>query len=151
MKKYDSYKDSGIEWIGEIPEHWEVKKIKQFTKVLTGSTPKTTEESYWNGDINWVTTDDLGKLDGMYIFDSRRKISKEGFENSGTNIAPEGSIVISTRAPIGHIGILGIEACTNQGCKTIVSDLNCKSEFLYYEKLFIYYFLLILPATSLLV
>lgn len=133
MKKYDSYKDSGIEWIGEIPSHWEVKKIKQFTKVLTGSTPKTTEESYWNGDINWVTTDDLGKLDGMYIFDSRRKISKEGFENSGTNIAPEGSIVISTRAPIGHIGILGIEACTNQGCKTIVSDLNCKSEFLYYH------------------
>ncbi|WP_304343988.1 restriction endonuclease subunit S [Chryseobacterium koreense] len=132
MKQYDTYKDSGIEWIGEIPSHWEVKKIKQLTNTLTGSTPKSTEESYWNGDINWVTTDDLGKLETKYIFESRRKITKEGFENSGTYLAPEGSIVISTRAPIGHLGILRIEACTNQGCKTIVANPNYNPEFFYY-------------------
>jgi len=126
-------KDSGIEWLGEIPEHWEVKKLKQFTKVLTGSTPKSTETSYWNGNINWVTTDDLGKLDGMYIYESRRKISEEGFKNSGTYMAPKGSVVISTRAPIGHLGILKIEACTNQGCKTIVGNLKFNTEFLYYH------------------
>src|SRR5690606_21799361 len=132
MKKYDSYKDSGIEWIGEIPSHWEVKKVKQFTKILTGSTPKSTEDTFWNGEINWVTTDDLGKLEIKEIFESRRKITEEGFKNSGTYLAPVDSIVLSTRAPIGHLGILKIEACTNQGCKTIIADKNYDSVFLYY-------------------
>lgn len=132
MKKYDSYKDSGIEWIGEIPSHWEVKKIKHFTNVLTGSTPKSTKEEYWNGNINWVTTDDLGKLKTKDIYNSRRKITNVGFVNSGTYIAPVGSIIISTRAPIGHLGVLRIEACTNQGCKTVISSSEFNSEFLYY-------------------
>lgn len=132
MRKYDSYKDSGIEWIGEIPEHWEVKKIKQFTNVLTGSTPKSTEETYWNGDINWVTTDDLGKLKTKDIIESRRQITEKGFNSSGTYLAPVDSIVLSTRAPIGHIGILKIEACTNQGCKTIIANKKFDSVFLYY-------------------
>lgn len=132
MKTYETYKDSIIEWIGEIPEHWEVKKIKHFTNILTGSTPKSTEESFWNGDINWVTTDDLGKLESKDIFDSRRKITQEGYENSGTTLAPENSILISTRAPIGHLGILRVNACTNQGCKTIVANLTFDSEYLYY-------------------
>lgn len=132
MRRYDKYKDSGIEWIGEIPSHWEVKKIKHLTNILTGSTPKSTEDSYWNGNINWVTTDDLGKLETKYIFESRRRISEQGFNNIGTYLAPEGSIVISTRAPIGHLGILRIEACTNQGCKTIIANSKYNSEFLYY-------------------
>lgn len=132
MKTYDSYKDSGIEWIGEIPNHWQIKKVKNFTQILTGSTPKSTDDSYWNGNINWVTTDDLGKLDSQEIFESRRKITEAGFQNSGTYLAPIDSIVLSTRAPIGHLGILKIEACTNQGCKTIVSNNNFDSRFLYY-------------------
>lgn len=125
-------KDSGIEWIGEIPEHWQLKKIKHFTQILSGSTPKSTVGSYWNGNINWVTTDDLGKLKTKDIIDSRRKITEKGFNNSGTYLAEEGSIVISTRAPIGHLGILRIKACTNQGCKTIVGNTKFNSEFLYY-------------------
>lgn len=125
-------KDSGIKWLGEIPEHWEVKKVKQFTNVLTGSTPKSAEETYWNGDINWVTTDDLGKLETKEVYESRRKITKKGFKNSGTFIAPVDSIVLSTRAPIGHLGILKVEACTNQGCKTIMVDKKFDSVFLYY-------------------
>lgn len=132
MEKYDNYKDSGIEWIGEIPQHWEVKKIKQFTNILTGSTPKSTEETYWNGDINWVTTDDLGKLKTKDIIESRRQITEKGFNSSGTYLAPVDSIVLSTRAPIGHIGILKIEACTNQGCKTIIANKKFDSVFLYY-------------------
>ena len=132
MRRYEKYKDSGIEWIGEIPEHWIVRKIKQITKILTGSTPKSTEDKYWNGEIFWVTTDDLGKLESKDINTSRRTITLEGFENSGTTIAPKNSIVLSTRAPIGHLGILRIEACTNQGCKTIVSSGNFNTEYLYY-------------------
>ena len=132
MERYEEYKDSGVEWIGEIPVGWEMKKIRQFTNILTGSTPKSTEGRYWNGDIFWVTTDDLGKLKTKYIIDTRRKLSEDGFEKSGTRLAPKGSIVLSTRAPIGHLGILKIEACSNQGCKTLVSNDKYNSEFVYY-------------------
>jgi type I restriction enzyme, S subunit len=131
-KKYNSYKDSGVEWIGEIPVHWDKKKIKYVTSILTGSTPKSNVERYWNGNIYWVTTEDLGKLKSKEISDTRRKITVDGFNNCGTNLAPVGSIVMSTRAPIGHLGILRIEACSNQGCKTIVANNIYKSEFLYY-------------------
>jgi type I restriction enzyme S subunit len=131
MKKYDSYKDSGIEWIGEIPSHWEYSPVKHFAENVNGSTPSSSEESYWNGDINWVTTDDLGKLNQKYIIGTRRTITETGYKSCGTTIAPKGSVVISSRAPIGHLGILKIDACTNQGCKTLIPK-NINSEFLYY-------------------
>jgi type I restriction enzyme S subunit len=131
MKKYDSYKDSGIEWIGEIPSHWGYSPVKYFTEIINGSTPSSSEESYWDGDINWVTTDDLGKLNQKYIFNTRRTITELGYKSCGTTIAPKGSVVISSRAPIGHLGILKIDACTNQGCKTLIPK-NINSEFLHY-------------------
>jgi type I restriction enzyme S subunit len=131
MKKYDSYKDSGIEWIGEIPIHWEYTPVKYFAEIVNGSTPSSSEESYWKGEINWVTTDDLGKLDQKYIYNTRRTITETGYKSCGTTIAPKGSVVISTRAPIGHLGILKVNACTNQGCKTLIPK-NINSEFLHY-------------------
>lgn len=131
MKKYDSYKDSGVEWIGEIPEHWEYSPVKYFTEIVNGSTPSSSEESYWEGSIHWVTTDDLGKLDQKYITHTRRTITELGYKSCGTTIAPKGSVVISSRAPIGHLGILKIDACTNQGCKTLIPK-NINSEFLHY-------------------
>ncbi len=131
MKKYDSYKNSGIEWIGEIPSHWEYSPVKYFTEIINGSTPSSSEESYWDGDIKWVTTDDLGKLNQKYIINTRRTITELGYKSCGTTIAPKGSVVISSRAPIGHLGILKIDACTNQGCKTLIPK-NINSEFLHY-------------------
>lgn len=131
MKKYDSYKDSGIDWIGEIPKHWEVSSVKFLSKIQNGSTPSSSVEEYWNGDVNWVTTDDLGKLKRKEITKTKRTISQLGYESCGTTVAPIGSIVISTRAPIGHIGILKIEACSNQGCKTIIPT-KINSNFCYY-------------------
>ncbi len=131
MKKYDNYKDSGIEWIGEIPEHWEVSSIKFLAKIQNGSTPSSSVEEFWNGEINWVTTDDLGKLKGKEITKTKRTITQLGYESCGTSLAPIGSIVLSTRAPIGHIGILNIEACSNQGCKTII-PIKINSNFCYF-------------------
>jgi len=132
MRTYMSYKPSGIEWIGEIPQHWKVKKLKYFSTVISGSTPSSSEEKFWDGDIYWVTTDDLGKLLTKEINDSKRKITKEGFDSCGTKLAPKGSIVISSRAPIGHLGKLLIEACTNQGCKTVIFPEKIYSDFYYY-------------------
>ncbi len=131
MKKYDNYKDSGVEWLGEMPSHWNLSSIKFLAKIQNGSTPSSSNDEYWNGDVNWVTTDDLGKLVNKEITETRRTITKLGYESCGTSLAPIDSIVMSTRAPIGHIGILKIEASTNQGCKTII-PLKVNSLFCYY-------------------
>ena len=126
-------KDSGIEWLGEIPEHWDVKKLKYFGEIVNGSTPKSGIREYWDGDIVWLTPDDLGKLNGKRIYDSARKITEQGFNSCGTTITPPNSIVLSTRAPIGHICISNIQSCTNQGCKTIIPDFElCDFNFVYY-------------------
>jgi len=125
-------KDSGIEWLGEIPEHWEIIRLKYIASIQGGSTPKSSNADYWDGNIYWVTTDDLGKMKTVYINDSERKITKEGLNSIGKIISPAGSIIISNRAPIGHLGVLNVEACSNQGCKSIVFTKNVNREYYYY-------------------
>ncbi|MEJ6981758.1 restriction endonuclease subunit S [Pedobacter sp. P351] len=120
MKRYKDYRDSSVEWIGCIPKGWQCVALKHVSTIQNGSTPSSSEDKYWDGDVNWVTTDDLGKLKDRLIVNTRRTITKEGYESCGTRMASKGSVVISTRAPIGHIGILDIQACTNQGCKTVI-------------------------------
>ncbi len=120
LRPYPAYKDSGVEWLGDVPEHWEMRRLKGLTKILNGATPASGRSEYWGGDILWITPADLGRLQGRDIHCSRRSITRVGYESSGTMLAPVGSTVVSTRAPIGHLAILGREGCTNQGCRTLV-------------------------------
>jgi type I restriction enzyme S subunit len=120
LDKLVPFKDSGVEWVGDIPEHWVVKRIKEFSSIVNGATPKSNVAENWDGDLAWVTTDDLGKLSGKFITETKRKLTEIGYASCGTTICPAGSVVISGRAPIGHLGILAIDASTNQGCKTLV-------------------------------
>ena len=94
---------------------------KDLFHIETGLTPKTDVKEYWeNGNIKWVTPKDLGKLTNKFIFETERKITQDGLNSCSTTIIPKGSIIIiSTRAPIGHITICGDEMCFNQGCKGI--------------------------------
>jgi type I restriction enzyme, S subunit len=125
-------KPSGIEWIGEIPEEWEVKKLKWVFKTYNGSTPKSDIIEYWDGDICWITPDDLGKLVNEIILTSNRKITKKGYDSCGTSLVPAGSLVLSTRAPIGHLAIAGVQLCSNQGCRCLVFKRNDSKRFFYY-------------------
>jgi len=126
-------KDSGIEWIGEIPEEWEIVRLKYISTIVNGSTPKSSITKYWDGNIIWVTPNNFDKLKDKWINDSLKKITEAGLNSCGTTITPEYSIILSTRAPIGHIGITTINTCTNQGCKTIVPEQSkCNYNFLYY-------------------
>jgi len=131
-KAYPEYKDSGIEWLGEIPAHWQLRKVKYVFRVFNGATPKSSEPVYWDGDIAWLTPEDMGELTSHLITDTARRISKEGYKNCGTNLVPEGSLVLSTRAPIGHIAIAGIPLCTNQGCRSLVFKRNDDRKYFYY-------------------
>lgn len=132
FKAYPAYKDSGIEWLGKIPAHWEVKRIKRVFEVVNGATPKSEEPRYWDGDIPWVTPDDLGELTSKELLEPRRYITQEGYQSCGTSIVPRGSLVLSTRAPIGHLVIAGVNLCTNQGCRSLVFRKDHDQNFFYY-------------------
>lgn len=122
-------KDSGVEWIGRIPETWEVGRIKHYFKMVNGATPTSTISEFWDGEIIWITPADMND-DGI-IKTGKRNITNEGFQSCGTNLVPTGSIIISTRAPIGKINIAQNPLCTNQGCKSLVSRKNNKYYYYY--------------------
>lgn len=114
-------------------ERWVSEKLSSITEVVSGGTPSTLNPKYWNGDIDWVTPKDLGKLDDIEISNSARKITKNGLQNSSAQLFPKGSIIFSSRAPIGHIAIAGKKMSTNQGCKTFVPGPKVFSHFLFYS------------------
>ena len=111
-------KDSGIKWIGKIPRKWKISKIKFHFDVINGSTPDSGNYDYWDGDVKWITPADM--LDAGKIKEGERTITRMGYDSCGTTMLPEGSIVVSTRAPIGKINIVTEKLCTNQGCKSLV-------------------------------
>ncbi len=128
---YPAYKDSGVEWLGEVPEHWNISRLRVVVSILNGATPSTVNEEYWNGKILWLTPEDLGALNTRRISESTRKITPAGYASCGTSLAQQNSIAVSTRAPIGHLGILNSEGCTNQGCKLLVPGTHVLEEYLY--------------------
>jgi type I restriction enzyme S subunit len=117
----------------DIPSSWVWTRLKNIGEVIGGGTPSTSIKEYWdNGDIVWVTPAYMSSLNSNYVSDSYRKITKLGLEKSSAKLMPKGSIIMSSRAPIGYIAINTIEACTSQGCKSLVPYLLETNEFLLY-------------------
>lgn len=129
---YPEYKDSGVEFLGSVPNEWSVKSLKNIAMIINGSTPKSGVEEYWDGDVNWITPTDLSQKSGIYLNDSQRKITNKGLDSCGTSLVPENTVILSTRAPIGSLAITGTQSCTNQGCKSLVVRNKESSLFLYY-------------------
>ena len=132
IKPYSAYKDSGDEWLGDVPTHWEVRRLRTLIRIINGATPASGEPRYWDGQITWITPEDLGKLSGVYVGESGRQITNEGYDACGTTLAPSGSLALSIRAPIGHLGLLTSSACVNQGCRLLVPGDAVRSSFLYH-------------------
>ena len=130
---YPRYQDSGVEWLGQVPEHWEVAQVRRWFDIVNGGTPASGDDSYWGGETVWLTPDDLGRNSEAWISESRRRITDDGVSNSSARVSPEGSIILSTRAPIGHIAITSVPAATNQGCRTLVPNPKTDSGFAYYS------------------
>lgn len=129
MKKYDNYKDSGIEWIGRVPEHWESWKISHaFNKIGSGTTPESGNPIYHeNGTINWLNTGDLN--DGILESCSKKVTEKALEDYSALKIFPAGSLVMAMYgATIGKTCIINFETTTNQACcvfcKGNIIDVN---------------------------
>jgi len=125
MRQYSSYKPSGIEWIGEIPEHWTMKKVnRSFNLVGSGTTPKAGDDKYYlEGKHNWLLTGDLN--DG-FIYQTSKRITNEALNDHSTlKRYPINSIVMAMYgATIGRLGILKVETTVNQAC-CVLANSNC--------------------------
>lgn len=120
-------------------DNWEKVRLgdESLFGIGLGGTPATANESYWDGDIPWITPTDLSRSRTPTISQTERTISKEGVKNSSARLLPPGSIVISTRAPIGYLAVTGREMTINQGCKAVIVKDSQKvfSPYLYYRLL----------------
>lgn len=124
-------KNSGIEWISEIPETWKVRALKTIFRIFSGTTPKSDIIEYWDGDVNWVTPADF-KTEDVYVENGKRNISENGFSDCSLELIPINSLIFSKRAPIGKVCINRNEMCTNQGCLACVKKINLSIKFFYY-------------------
>ena len=113
-------------------ETWSLKKIEDIGVIYNGGTPSTKENSYWGGDVPWITPADLSNFKKKYIDKGKRNITKLGLNNSSTKLLPTNTILFSTRAPIGYVAIANNNLATNQGFKSIVVDTFIFHEFVYY-------------------
>ncbi|HFH7899339.1 TPA: restriction endonuclease subunit S, partial [Streptococcus agalactiae] len=104
----------------EIPESWNWVKLRNIGSITSGGTPKSSEPSYYGGNITWITPADMGKQQNNKFFaKSSKKITELGLQKSSAQLISKNSIVYSSRAPIGHINIVTEDYTTNQGCKSI--------------------------------
>ena len=112
---------------------WIECKISDIGTVVGGATPSTKKtENYDNGTISWITPKDLSSFSGRYISHGERNITEEGLKSCSTQLLPKGTVLFSSRAPIGYIAIAENEVCTNQGFKSVIPNDNTDSLFLYY-------------------
>jgi len=131
---HKEYKDTEI---GRIPKTWQVKSVEDLFDVKTGTTPSTRREEYWkNGTINWITPTDLSRLHGkIYVEKGERKITEKALKETSLAQMPKGSIIISTRAPVGYVAVLQEPATFNQGCKGLKpksANETCPEFYCYY-------------------
>ena len=101
-------------------------------EIISGGTPSTSNDNYWNGNISWITPADLSNYKEKYISRGKRNISIEGLENSSAKIICKGSVLFSNRAPIGYVVISGKEVTTNQGFKSISPYIENSEHYIYY-------------------
>ena len=115
----------------EIPDSWEWVRLEEIGSVIGGGTPKTKIIEYWDGTIPWITPADM-KFIGKYAKGGKRNISSLGLQKSSAQLMPKGTVLFSSRAPIGYIAIADNDISTNQGFKSIVPfDMRC-NEYIYY-------------------
>lgn len=112
---------------------WKTYKLSEIGSVVGGATPSTTVDAYYNGDIPWLTPKDLSNFHERYIERGERNITKSGLNSCSAQLLPAGSVLFSSRAPIGYVAIAKNPIATNQGFKSIIPNPEkVDSLFLYY-------------------
>jgi type I restriction enzyme S subunit len=121
LKPYPEYKDSGVEWLGQIPAHWGFRRLKRIVQIRGGGTPTKDNADYWRGDIPWVSPKDM-KV--SVVVDTEDKITPQAVRESATNLIPAGAVLIVVRSGILihsiPVALTGREVALNQDLKAFI-------------------------------
>ena len=118
--------------LGKIPEGWKVRRLDEVSKIVGGGTPSKSKPQYFSHNgIHWITPKDLSLSHAKFTSSGADDITIEGYNNSSARLMPKGTVLFSSRAPIGYISIALNELCTNQGFKSVVPQ-ELKTIYLYY-------------------
>ena len=107
-------------------------KINKYAQIILGSTPNSKEASYWDGDIKWITPAEMTE-ESYYIYDTEHHITEEGVNSASLTLLPYRSVLFSTRAPIGKVGLVGSPMYCNQGFKNFICGNQLNPVYLYYS------------------
>ena len=118
-------------FIEEAKEEWEIGTLDDILSVKGGSTPSTANSDFWDGEISWTTPRDLSSNVGVYLFKTERKITEEGLEKISSGLLPTGTILLSSRAPVGYLAISDIPLAINQGYIAILDNKDFSKYFIY--------------------
>jgi type I restriction enzyme S subunit len=111
-------------------DDWVETSLGEIAEVIGGGTPSTTIGEYWDGDIVWLTPTEITSQDGKVVSDSIRKITDLGLKNSGAQMLPKDSVILTSRASVGFVALAGKELCTNQGFQSLIPKPSVLSKFL---------------------
>ena len=102
--------------VGPIPEGWEVGTLNDSIELVSGGTPRTSVDSYWDGDIPWYTAKDAPSSKDVYVLETERTVTQAGIENSAARVLPVGTTIITARGTVGRLACLGVPMAMNQTC-----------------------------------
>lgn len=115
-----------------LPESWVETSISELGMIVLGGTPSTKIPDFWGGDIIWYSPADLTGYTAKFISSGAKNLTQEGLENSSAKLMPAGSVMFSSRAPIGYVAITNVEAATNQGFKSLVPSQEISADYVYH-------------------
>lgn len=113
-------------------QNWTPTKVKEVAKIVSGATPKTSIEENWGGDIPWLTPKDLSDNPAPYTSHGSRFLTEQGFNSCSTHMLPKGTVLLTSRAPVGYVSVAANDICTNQGFKSLVLEDGQIPDFWYY-------------------
>lgn len=116
----------------ELPDGWRRTTLGEECEIVSGSTPKTSEPAFWDGEIPWLTPADLSKWKGTYIDGGARSLTQAGLDSCSARLFPKNTVMMSSRAPIGYTAIANRQMCTNQGFKSMLPSPSVNPEWLRY-------------------
>ena len=111
---------------------WEIKSLDNVTNIINGGTPKSAVSEFWGGEVAWLTPKDMGKLSNHNVSSTSRTITQLGLSKCSAKLIPENSIILSTRAPIGHLAINSVPMAFNQGCRGLVPNDSLILKYLFH-------------------
>ncbi|WP_421753049.1 restriction endonuclease subunit S [Croceimicrobium sp.] len=118
-------------FVEEADEDWAIRTLNDVLSVKGGTTPSTKNPDYWDGDIHWTSPRDITSLNSIYLFDTERKITEEGLRKISSGLLPKGTLLMSSRAPVGVLAFTEVPIAINQGYIAVLDNKGFTKEFLY--------------------